>query len=76
MAQFVARSLGLPELPLVIVEHPMAGIREEVVKEKAEAAVEEVLYVLTKPKEILESEFIDKQYPLPTGVCPMTKPGI
>ena len=76
MAQFVARNLGLPGLPLVIVKHPLAGIKEETVIEKAKSVADEVIHVLTQPKEILESEFREKEYPLPTGVCPMTKPGI
>ncbi len=76
MAQFVAKSLGLSSLPLVVLKHPLAGIGEDAAKAKGEAIVEQVKHVLTQPRESLESEYMGKEYPLSTGVCPMTKPGL
>ncbi len=77
MSQFIAKSLGLSGMPLVIMEHPLVGfISKEAVKQKGEAILEQVLYVLTQSRELLESEFRNKEYPLPSGVCPMTRPGI
>ena len=76
MAQFIAKSLGLSACPLVIIEHPLSGIKEDAIKKKGESIVEQVIHVLTQPRKLLESEFRNKEYPPPTGVCPMTKPGI
>lgn len=75
MGQFIAKSLGLSALPLVIINHPLAGISRDAVERKAEAIIEQNIYVLTTLREILEAEFDNKEYPRPTGVCPMTKPG-
>ncbi len=76
MGHFTASSLGLPGLPLVIIKHPLAGITKDAIIKKAEAIVEATIYVLTQSEEVLDLEFRKKEYPLPTGVCPMTKPGI
>ena len=77
MSQFIAKSLGLPAMPLVIMEHPIAGIiSENEIQEKAKTIVDQVIHVLTQSKELLEAEFKDKVYPLPANVCPMTRPGL
>ncbi len=41
------RSLGMPELPLAIPQHPLGGLRAEAVKEKADALLEQVVAGLT-----------------------------
>ena len=37
------RALGMPELPLAIPQHPLGGLRVEVVKKKADALLEQVV---------------------------------
>lgn len=76
MAQFIAKNLGLSGLPLIIMKHPLSGINKEEAEKKGESITEPVLHVLTQSRELLESEFKSKEYPLPSGVCPMTRPGI
>ena len=41
------RSLGMPDLPLAIPQHPLGGLLAEAVKEKADALLEQVGGVLT-----------------------------
>ncbi len=41
------RSLGMPELPLAIPQHPLGGLRSEAVKDKADALLEQVVAGLT-----------------------------
>ena len=41
------RSLGMPELPLAVPQHPLGGLRTEAVKEKADALLEQVVSGLT-----------------------------
>ena len=76
MAQFIAKNLGLPGLPFVLIKHPLAGIGENEVKKKGEQIYDEVVEILSSPRDKLESTFRAKEHPLPTGVCPMNTPGI
>lgn len=57
LGQAEARALGLPGLPLVTVPHPMGGVPEKEVRERARAVVSEVVEVLTRDRETLESEY-------------------
>ncbi len=41
-----ARSLGMAAVPLVLIEHPIAGVAEEAIREKAGAVFPEVLGAL------------------------------
>ncbi len=43
----VARSFGLPDARIAVVEHPLGGISEEEVAGRARAAAEEVLGLLS-----------------------------
>ncbi|AUV80809.1 hypothetical protein C2R22_03335 [Salinigranum rubrum] len=57
LGQAEARALGLPGLPLVTVPHPMGGVPEKEVRERARAVVSEVVAVLTRDHETLEAEY-------------------
>jgi hypothetical protein len=43
LGQAQARVFGAPELPLVMIQHPLGGIRLEEVKARAEQALPKVL---------------------------------
>ena len=47
LAAGVAETLGLPDLRIVSVEHPLGGIGEKAVLDRADAAVEPALRLLT-----------------------------
>ena len=48
LARLEARNRGMAELPLVLVPHPLGGIREPEVLKKADLAVEPVVRALTR----------------------------
>ena len=50
LASGVAETLGLPDLRIVSVEHPLGGIDENAVLDRADAAVEPALRLLTGPR--------------------------
>ena len=50
LAAGVAETLGLPDLRIVSVEHPLGGIDEDAVLDRADAAVEPALRLLTGPR--------------------------
>lgn len=50
LAAEVADTLGLPEVRIVSVEHPLGGTVEEAVLDRADAAVEPTLRLLTGPR--------------------------
>ena len=47
LASEVAETLGLPDLRIVAVEHPLGGADEAAVIERADTAVEPTLRLLT-----------------------------
>jgi hypothetical protein len=47
LARDEARSLGMPSLPLAIIEHPIGGEPSAVIHQRAEDAVEKVIRALT-----------------------------
>ena len=47
LARATASGLGLPQLPLVLITHPLAGAREADVAEKATEAYTQVPGILT-----------------------------
>jgi hypothetical protein len=47
LLQLEADQRGLPELRRVIVPHPLGGLKEAAIREKAEPAVEAVIAGLT-----------------------------
>ena len=50
LAAGVAETLGLPDLRIVEVEHPLGGIDANAVLDRADAAVEPALRLLTRPR--------------------------
>ncbi len=56
-----AQALGMPGLPLVVIPHPLGGLRPEEVRARAEAAVDGVVYVLTQPAEKLSAEYREQK---------------
>ena len=46
---FVARSLGMPDIPRVILPHPVAGTGKANLRAVAEKVIDEVLAALGKP---------------------------
>ncbi len=48
LAREESRNLGLPDLALAIVKHPIGGESEEVVKQRAADALEQVVQGLTQ----------------------------
>jgi len=57
LGQSEARSLGLPGLPLVTVPHPMGGVPEADVRERARAVLPEIVAVLTRDRDALEADY-------------------
>ena len=49
LARNEARAFGVPDLPMVIVPHPIGGTAPDTVRLKAEAAVPEIIERLTRP---------------------------
>ncbi|MCZ6645245.1 MAG: hypothetical protein O7B79_03305 [SAR324 cluster bacterium] len=43
-----SRNLGMPDLPLAIIKHPLGGEPEEVVRQRAADALEQVVQGLTQ----------------------------
>lgn len=50
LATEVAATLGLPELRVVAIEHPLGGIDQHAVLDRADRAVEPALRLLTGPR--------------------------
>jgi hypothetical protein len=46
-AREVAATQGLPEYPFVVIEHPIAGNRDEELRGKAERALASIVSLLT-----------------------------
>lgn len=57
LGQAEARSLGIPGLPIALVEHPIGDLDEETVRQRAVDAVKEIVEVLTTDAEVLEAEY-------------------
>lgn len=52
--------LGIPTLPIVTPTHPMGGLTKDEVYAKADKLVDDIVYVLTTPREKLAKEFRGK----------------
>jgi hypothetical protein len=46
LGRLQARALGVPDLALAVIQHPLAGLPEEVARERGRAAAQEVLRLL------------------------------
>ncbi len=63
LGQAEAEALAMPGLPFVVIPHPMDRLGKEEVREIAEKALEEILYVLTQPPQKLSAEYKEKHKP-------------
>ena len=48
LAREESRNLGMPELPIAIIPHPLGGLKPEEVKLRAQQALEQVVVGLTR----------------------------
>lgn len=44
-----AQTLGMPHLPIVVIPHPLGGLKPEEVEERAKGAVEEIVNTIVLP---------------------------
>jgi hypothetical protein len=47
-------------VPIAVIPHPLAGNKPDVVEQKAQAVVDEVIAILTQPAEKLAAEYRGK----------------
>lgn len=57
LAEFDLNSWGMVNLPLVVFQHPLAGMKPEAVQKKADDVYDDIKYVLTTPKSKLVKEY-------------------
>ena len=48
LAREESRNLGMPELPIAIISHPLGGLKAEQVDERSREALDQVLVGLTR----------------------------
>jgi hypothetical protein len=65
LAQIVARGVGHPGLPIVLLPHPIGEPDPEKISRKGVDAAAECVRLLTTPGEAVAEEFVAKKFPLP-----------
>lgn len=50
----------MPALPIVTIPHPLGGLKPEAVQAKADRVVDELIYVVTQPRDKLAAEYRGK----------------
>ena len=65
LAQIVARGVGHPGLPIVLLPHPIGEPDPEKISRKGVDAAAECVRLLTTPGETVAEEFVAKKFPLP-----------
>jgi len=48
LAREESRALGMPELPIAVIRHPLGGLKDEQVQERSREALEQVVLSLTR----------------------------
>ena len=48
LAREESRALGMPELPIAIIKHPLGGLKGEQVSQRSREALEQVIVGLTQ----------------------------
>ena len=48
-----SNALGLPALPLAIIQHPLGGLKPDVVEKRAQSVVDVIQQMLVTPREQL-----------------------
>ncbi len=46
LGQAQARVFGVPDLPLIVIQHPLGGLGLEAVRQRAEAAIPQVVSLI------------------------------
>jgi hypothetical protein len=49
LARLEAKNRGIADLPLALISHPLGGIHEKEVVEKADGAIDQVVRAVTRP---------------------------
>lgn len=70
LAQMVARGLGFPALPILMLPHPIGDSNPKEITKKGADAAEEAIRLFLSLREDLEREFIAKKFSLPEHVVP------
>lgn len=65
LAQIVARGVGYPALPIVLLPHPIGDADTAKISAKGNEATAECVRLLTSPSGAIASEFVAKKFPLP-----------
>ena len=65
LAQIVAKGVGYPALPIVLLPHPIGEADTARISAKGSDAAAECVRLLTSASGAIASEFIDKKFPLP-----------
>jgi hypothetical protein len=65
LGQIVARGVGHPALPIVLLPHPIGDSDPEQISRKGTDATSECVRLLTTRGEALSKEFLAKKFPLP-----------
>ena len=65
LAQIVARGVGHPGLPIVLLPHPIGEPDPEKISRKGVDAAAECVRLLTTPGAAVAEEFVAKKFPLP-----------
>ena len=68
LAQMEKEALGMPGMPIVVIPHPVGGLKEAAVRSRAEAAVDYVLQALVTPREELYRIHKDRKFDAPKGM--------
>src|SRR5262249_30045021 len=65
LAQVVARGIGHPGLPIVMLPHPIGEAQGEKIARKGREAAAECVRLLVTPARAVRAEFAAKTFPLP-----------
>jgi hypothetical protein len=68
LAQIVARGLGYPGLPILLLPHPIGDPDPERIRRKGIDAAPECVRMLTTPASDIAREFVAKSFSLPEHV--------
>lgn len=70
LAQVIARRLGHPGLPIVVIDHPVGDPDPNKVRQKGVDAAEACAKIFVTPPDALDREFRDKRFPPAPHVVP------
>lgn len=65
MGKRECRSLGLPDMPLIVLPHPTSALIGKEAEAKAHEVVDEIAYVLTQARSILSAAYAERIYAPP-----------